>query len=108
MSRSESEEWWKLTVRQVKSLGLAWTVTITKSLGQAVDTNELEWDSRVGKINSKTRKDTNELEWESRVGNINSATSKIIMSGINSKTIEIIRSGSRYKSVRVRVKSGED
>ena len=38
-----------------------------KSLGQVVDTNELERESRVEKINSKTSKlslavDTNELE----------------------------------------------
>jgi hypothetical protein len=66
MSKSESQGCGRLTVRLVKSLG------------QAVDTNELEWDSRVGKINSKTRTDTNELEWESRVGKINDKTSKII------------------------------
>jgi hypothetical protein len=42
MSKSESQKWGKLTVRLVMSLG------------QAVDTNELEWESRVGKINSKT------------------------------------------------------
>ena len=40
--------------------------------------------------------DTNEFEWESRVRKNNSKTSKVIRSGI------------RYKSVRVRVKSGED
>ena len=44
MSKSEGQELGRLTVRLVKSLG------------QAVDTNELEWDSRVGKINSKTCK----------------------------------------------------
>jgi hypothetical protein len=43
MSYSESQEWGRLTVRLIKSLG------------QTVDTNELEWESRVGKINSKTR-----------------------------------------------------
>jgi hypothetical protein len=32
------------------------TVRLEQSLGQAVDTNELEWESRVGKINSKTSK----------------------------------------------------
>jgi hypothetical protein len=44
MSQSESQEWGRLTVRLVKSLG------------QAVETNEVEWESRVGKINSKTSK----------------------------------------------------
>jgi hypothetical protein len=44
MSKSESQEWGRLIVR------------IVKSLGQAVDTNELEWVSRVGKINSKNSK----------------------------------------------------
>jgi hypothetical protein len=44
MSKSKIQEWGRLTVRLVKSLG------------QAVDTNELEWESRVGKINSKTCK----------------------------------------------------
>jgi hypothetical protein len=39
-----SQEWGRLTVRLVKSLG------------QAVDTNELEWESRVGNITSKTSK----------------------------------------------------
>jgi hypothetical protein len=33
------------------------------------------------KINSNTSKDTNELEWASRVGKINSNTSNIIRSG---------------------------
>jgi hypothetical protein len=32
------------------------TVNLVKSLGQVVDTNELEWEPRVGKINSKTSK----------------------------------------------------
>jgi hypothetical protein len=32
------------------------TVRLGQSLGQAVDTNELEWESREGKINSKTSK----------------------------------------------------
>jgi hypothetical protein len=44
MSQSESQEWGRLTVRLVKSFG------------QTVNTNELEWESRVGKINSKTSK----------------------------------------------------
>ena len=44
MSQSESQEWGRLTVRLVKSFG------------QAVDTHELELESRVGKINSKTSK----------------------------------------------------
>ena len=44
MSQSESHEWGRLTVRLVKSLD------------QTVDTNELELESRVGKINSKTSK----------------------------------------------------
>ena len=30
------------------------TVRLVKSFGQAVDTHELEWEWRVGKINSKT------------------------------------------------------
>jgi hypothetical protein len=30
------------------------TVRLVKSLGQAIDKNELEWESSVGKINSKT------------------------------------------------------
>ena len=99
MSQSESQEWGRLTVR------------LEKSFGQAVDTHELELESRVGKINSKTsniikqqiqmsqsesqksvsltvrlvksfgqRVDTNELEGESRVGKINSKTSNIIWS----------------------------
>ena len=56
MSQSESQEWERLTVRLVKSFGLAvekmsqnesreWgrlTVRLIKSLGQAVDTHELE------------------------------------------------------------------
>ena len=42
MSQSESQEWARVTVRLVKSFG------------QTVDTNELERESRVGKINSKT------------------------------------------------------
>ena len=90
MSKSENQELGILTVR------------LLKSLGQAVDTNELEWESRVGKIKSKTKKsfglavDTHELEWESIVGKINSTTSKVIWPG------------SRYKWVSVRVKSVED
>ena len=84
MSKSDIQEWRRLTVILVKikmsksesqELGRL-TVRLEQSLGQAVDTNELEWESRVGKINSKTSK--------------------------------IIRLGSRYKWVRVRVKSGED
>ena len=43
MSKSESQEWGRLTVK------------LSKSLGQAVYTNELESESRVGKINSNTR-----------------------------------------------------
>ena len=35
----------------------------------------------MGQINSKTSEDTNELEWESSVGKIKSKTSKIIRSG---------------------------
>ena len=50
MSYSEIQEWGRLTARLVKSLG------------QGVDTNELQRDSRVGKIKSKTSKDTNVLE----------------------------------------------
>jgi hypothetical protein len=42
MSKGESQEWGRLTVRLVKSLG------------QAVDTNESELETRVRKINSKT------------------------------------------------------
>jgi hypothetical protein len=72
------------------------TVRLVKSLGQAIDRNELEWESSVEKINSKTSKDTNKLEWQSTVGKIKSKTSKII------------RSGSRYKWFRVGVKSEED
>ena len=44
MSQSESQERGRLTVRLVKSFG------------QAVDTHELERESSVGKINSKTSK----------------------------------------------------
>jgi hypothetical protein len=44
MSQSESREWGKLTVRLVKSLG------------QAIDTNELGWESGIGNINSKISK----------------------------------------------------
>ena len=40
MSYSESQEWGRLTVRLVKSLGQVWTVRLANSLGQAVDTNE--------------------------------------------------------------------
>jgi hypothetical protein len=43
MNQSESQEWGRLTVR------------LEKSLGQAVDANELEWDSRVGKINNTSK-----------------------------------------------------
>jgi hypothetical protein len=32
--------------------------SFVKSFGQKVDTNELEWEARVGKINSKTSKVT--------------------------------------------------
>jgi hypothetical protein len=73
-----------------------------KSFGQAVDTHDLEWESKLGKLTVRLVKsfgqavDTHELEWESRVGKINSKTNKII------------RSDSRYKWVRVWVKSGED
>ena len=90
MSYSESQEWGRLTVRLVKSLG------------QAVDKHELEWESKVRRLTVRLVKsfgqavDTHELEWESRVGKINSNISKIIWSE------------SRYKCVRVRVKSGED
>ena len=42
MSWSVSQEWGRLTVRLVKSLV------------QVVDTNELEYESRVGNISSKT------------------------------------------------------
>ena len=51
MSQSESQEWGRLTVR------------LAKSLGQAVDTNELEWESRVMKINSKT----SEIIWSGNI-----------------------------------------
>ena len=44
MRQSESQEWGRLTVR------------LLKSFGQAVDTHELELESRVGKINSKASK----------------------------------------------------
>jgi hypothetical protein len=44
MSKSESQKSGKLTVRLVKSFG------------QAVDAHELEWESKVGKINNKTSK----------------------------------------------------
>jgi hypothetical protein len=44
MSLSESQKSRRLTVRLVTSFG------------QTVDTNELEWESRVGKIKSKTSK----------------------------------------------------
>jgi hypothetical protein len=44
MSKSESLEWGRLTVKLVKSLG------------QAIETHEVELESRVGKINSKTSK----------------------------------------------------
>ena len=44
MSQSDNQEWGRLTVRLVKSFG------------QAVDTHELERESRVGKINNKTSK----------------------------------------------------
>ena len=67
MSKSESQEWGILTVRLVKSLG------------QAVDTNELEWVSSVKKINSKT--------------------SKVIRSGIGYKWVRV-----RIKSERLTVR----
>ena len=54
MSKSECQEWGRLTVRPIKSLG------------QAIETNEVEVESGVWKIIS--------------------TTSKIIRSGINSKT----------------------
>ena len=44
MSKSEIQEWERLTV------------IIEQSLGQAVYTNEFESESRVGKINSTTNK----------------------------------------------------
>jgi hypothetical protein len=44
MSKSECQEWGRLTV------------ILEQSLGQAVYTNELESESRVGKINSKCSK----------------------------------------------------
>ena len=44
MSKSENQELGILTVRLVKSLG------------QELDTNEIVWESRVWKINSKTSK----------------------------------------------------
>jgi hypothetical protein len=44
MSWSESQEWGKLIVR------------LDKSFGKAVNTHELEWESKVGKIKSKTSK----------------------------------------------------
>jgi hypothetical protein len=44
MSYSESQKWGRLRVRLVKSLG------------KAVDTTELERESKVGKINSTTSK----------------------------------------------------
>jgi hypothetical protein len=44
MSWSESQKSGRLTVKLVQSFGLA------------VDTHELEWESKVGKINSKTSK----------------------------------------------------
>ena len=76
MSSSERQEWGRLTIRLVKSLGQIvdtnelqrdsrvgrLTARLVKSLGQGVDKNELQRDSRVGKINSKTSKDTNVLE----------------------------------------------
>jgi hypothetical protein len=34
----------------------SWTVGLVKSLGQVVDANDLEWESRVGMINSKISK----------------------------------------------------
>ena len=43
MSQRESKKSGRLRVRLVKSFG------------QTVATNELEWESKVGKINSKTR-----------------------------------------------------
>ena len=52
MSKSECQEWGRLTV------------ILEQSLGQAVYTNELESESRVGKINSKTSTNKNEYEWE--------------------------------------------
>ena len=72
MSWSESQEWGRLTVRLVILLG------------QAVDTNELEWEASVGRLTVRLEKslgqavETNEVEWESRVGKINSKTSNII------------------------------
>jgi hypothetical protein len=44
MSWSESQKSGRLTVKLVQSFGLA------------VDTHELEWESKVGEINSKTSK----------------------------------------------------
>ena len=44
MSKSESQQWGQLTLRLVQSFG------------KAVDTHELEWESKVGEINSKTSK----------------------------------------------------
>jgi hypothetical protein len=72
MSWSESQEWRRLTVR------------LDKSFGQAVDTNDLEWESKWVKLTVRLVKsfsqavDTHELEWVSKVGKINSKTSNII------------------------------
>jgi hypothetical protein len=75
---------------------------LVKSFGQAVDTHELEWVLKVGRLIVRLVKslgqtvNTNELEWESRVGKINSKTSKIIRTGI------------RNNWGRMRIKSRED
>jgi hypothetical protein len=64
MNQSESQEWGRLTVRLVKSFG------------QAVDTNELEWDSRWGRITVRLvislgqAVHTHELEWASKLGKL--------------------------------------
>ena len=51
MSQNERQKWGRLTERLVKSLGLT------------LDTNELERESRVGKINIKT----SEIIWSGNI-----------------------------------------
>jgi beta-mannanase len=80
-----------------------------KSFGQAVDTHELKWQSKVGKNKSKTRKiiwsgkNINfELEWDSSVRKNNSKTSKIIWSGNKYKWVRVSQVWGRITVILVK------
>jgi biotin-(acetyl-CoA carboxylase) ligase len=98
---------------------LTFNVRLVTSLGQAIDTNELEWESKVGKINSKTLTHLYLLPYLMVLlvlllilltfeSHSNSCVSIAWPNDFTSLTFKIIRSGSIYKWDRVRVKNGED